>query len=106
MIVEAAMLVIRNKDDRILPVRPIANRVHDLRYISLSPLNIGGRMFVILCRPSFQPEIGIYKRHRRQRRKHEYSRSLRQENRNRQKVWIRRTERKEAARLRSIHKIV
>ncbi len=61
MIVEAAMLVVQDEDDRILPERPIANRIHDLRDVKLPALNVGGRVLVILKRVAFEAEIRIDK---------------------------------------------
>ena len=47
VIVVAAVFVIGNQDDRVFPVRAVANRVDHLRNEGLASLNVGRRMFVI-----------------------------------------------------------
>src|SRR5215510_6647400 len=66
VIVRAAMLVVSNKDDRILPERPIAHCIYHLRDKRLSSLDIGRRMFIVLELDAKQTKVRINKRNRRQ----------------------------------------
>ena len=59
MIIEATVLVVGEKDNRILPVRAAAHRVDDLRNVGLAALNVGWRMLIIFARGPRQAKIGI-----------------------------------------------
>src|SRR5207302_9190083 len=108
VIVIAAVLVIGNEDDRILPQGPVAHGVHDLRNERLPSLYVRWRMLIVFELPSGQTEIGIDERHLRQRTYAGCSCSLRQEHLKRQEVWIHacRAEQPEAASLRRILEVV
>src|SRR5262249_49095080 len=65
-IVSAAMLVVSDEDDRVLPEWPTAYRVHHLRNERLASLDIGGRMLVILELDAEQTKVRINKRYLRE----------------------------------------
>src|SRR6266849_6046761 len=88
VIVIAAVLVISNEDDRILPERPVAHRVDDLRNERLPPLYICRRMLIVFELPSEQAEVGIHKCHLRQRTHARLSGSLSQKHGKGQEVRI------------------
>lgn len=67
VIVEPAVLIIGKKDDRVFPVRTVANGVNYLRDVGLPALNVGRRMLIVFARRSGQAKIGVDKRNRRQR---------------------------------------
>ena len=108
MVVVAAVFVVRYEDHRVLPERSIPYRVHHLRYESLSSLYVRRWMLVILVLRSEQSEIGVDKRHLRQRAYACRSASLRQKHEKGQKVRVHAcpSELPEARSLRRILKIV
>jgi len=63
MIVEPAVLVIGDEDDRILPVGSVADGIDHSRDEHLAALNVGGGVIVILIRPT---ETGIDENYLRQ----------------------------------------
>ncbi len=108
VIIITAVLVIRDEDDRILPERPVAHSIHDLRNERLSSLYVRRRVLIVFELPSEQAEIGINKCHLRQRTNAWYSPRLRQKHLKRQEMWINAccAEQPEAASLRRILEVV
>ena len=47
VIVKTSVLIMSNEDDRIFPVRPVADCIHDFRDMGLPPLNVRRWMFII-----------------------------------------------------------
>src|SRR5260370_31342039 len=97
---EDGVLMVSDKDDRVLTKRSVPNRIDHLRNVGLPPLDVSGRMFVILRRTPGEPKIRVNQCHLRKRA---YSRSLRKEYCKRQVVGIGRTE---TAALRRILEVV
>src|SRR6516164_170457 len=63
------MLVVRDKDDRILPERPVTDGIHDLGHISLAALNVRRRMLVVFQNTREEGsayERRVHERYRRQ----------------------------------------
>src|ERR1700719_657229 len=67
VIVESTMLIVKNKDNRVLPERPVADRVHDLRDMVLPTLDVSRRMLVVFQSVAFDSEVRVDERNLRQR---------------------------------------
>src|SRR5215472_13424445 len=98
VIVRAAVLVIGNENDAVLPERAVANGIHYLRNKGLAALNVGGRMLVVFGLESTeQAKVGINKGDLRQRAHAGNTCNLGEEQLQGQKVRIRRSDQSDGA---------
>ena len=88
VVIETAVLIVGDEDDRILPVGAVADGIDDLGDVSLAALDVGGRMLVVFEGPAATSEVGIEEGDLRKRPR----RSLGEKEFQRQEVWICRAE--------------